>query len=596
MSNDFRTFLVKRNNLPHSSMSNSRLYFLHALCHALIKVIHGENTWRETKVVFLPKPGKDSYQKPNSWRPISLTSFLLKTMERLVDWNLRTEELVNKMVNSGQYAYLKGIGTDAALHQLITRIEYAIKSKQMALGVFLDIEGAFSHATFKSIVTALEREGVSAGIIRWIYHMLSDRVVSASSGSTTERRVVERGCPQGGVLSPLLWNLVIMELQLELKNLSALYNQAYADDVALLNVGIDFGTVKDLSQRAIDTVDTWCKKRDLSIHPDKIEVVLFKARQKSVTTKPLKLHGKEISYKKSVRFLGVILDEELNWAEHCSVKAKRATASLMQVRGAVGKLWGLSPKVTHWVYTAVIRPVVSYASVAWLTATATDARLVPFRKLQRLACLMITGAIRSTPTAAMECMLDIEPIDVFLMRQAIGSSFRLRESGKWLSWKGRGSTKRITHVELVSYEYEKIADTEDIKSAGSDWSLTERRRRWTESTDCQQTKLFLLAPDAKASKYIIRLSRESIRILTQAVTGHSFLAKHQFVMFGKGSPLCPLCGQVDETSAHHIAECPSLVLQRCIYLGKCMFLVSELHDLPLSDVLSFCSSVGRIKG
>ena len=41
--------------------------------------------WRQVKVVFIPKPGRNSYSGPIDYRPISLTSFLLKTMERLVD-------------------------------------------------------------------------------------------------------------------------------------------------------------------------------------------------------------------------------------------------------------------------------------------------------------------------------------------------------------------------------------------------------------------------------------------------------------------------------------------------------------------------------
>ena len=47
--------------------------------------------WRQVKVVFMPKPGKDSESGPRDYTPISLTSFLLKTMERLVDRYLRDE-------------------------------------------------------------------------------------------------------------------------------------------------------------------------------------------------------------------------------------------------------------------------------------------------------------------------------------------------------------------------------------------------------------------------------------------------------------------------------------------------------------------------
>jgi hypothetical protein len=55
--------------------------------------------------VFKPKPGRNSYSGPRDYRPISLTSFLLKTMERLVDWYLRDETLALVPLHSNQHAY-----------------------------------------------------------------------------------------------------------------------------------------------------------------------------------------------------------------------------------------------------------------------------------------------------------------------------------------------------------------------------------------------------------------------------------------------------------------------------------------------------------
>jgi hypothetical protein len=46
------------------------------------------STWREMKVIFLPKEGKDDYASPKAYRPITLSSFLLKTMERVILWYL----------------------------------------------------------------------------------------------------------------------------------------------------------------------------------------------------------------------------------------------------------------------------------------------------------------------------------------------------------------------------------------------------------------------------------------------------------------------------------------------------------------------------
>ena len=90
--------------------------------------------WRQVKV----KPGRNSYSGARVFRPISLTSFLLKTMERLVYRYLRDEALAQVPLHPNQHAYQAGKSWETALHQLMVRVEKAIDQQETALGVFLD--------------------------------------------------------------------------------------------------------------------------------------------------------------------------------------------------------------------------------------------------------------------------------------------------------------------------------------------------------------------------------------------------------------------------------------------------------------------------
>src|SRR5699024_8258563 len=92
--------------------------------------------------------------------------------------------------------------------------------KQSTLGTFIDIEGAFDKTTFVAIERALVQRGVSATLSGWIRHMLERRIIKTGdhSSNTGRMALVGRGCPQGGVLSPLLWNLVVDELLSLLNN------------------------------------------------------------------------------------------------------------------------------------------------------------------------------------------------------------------------------------------------------------------------------------------------------------------------------------------------------------------------------------------
>ena len=122
--------------------------------------------WRRVKVVFIPKPGRSSYCGPKDFRPISLTSFLLKTLERLVDRFLREEVLVSKPLHPNQHAYQAGKSVETALHQLVVRVQKALDQQEVALGVFLDIEGAFKYTSYDSMCLAMARHGVNHTIVR----------------------------------------------------------------------------------------------------------------------------------------------------------------------------------------------------------------------------------------------------------------------------------------------------------------------------------------------------------------------------------------------------------------------------------------------
>jgi len=95
--------------------------------------------------------------------------------------------LVRYPLHANQHAYLAGRSTDTALHNLVSKIERAVpvRGKQYALGVFLNIEGAFNNASSGSLLNVLRSKRVSNTVIDWIKSMLSTRIARATSGDTS---------------------------------------------------------------------------------------------------------------------------------------------------------------------------------------------------------------------------------------------------------------------------------------------------------------------------------------------------------------------------------------------------------------------------
>ena len=89
--------------------------------------------------------------------------------------------------------------------------------------------------------------------------------------------------------------------------------------------------------------------------------------------------------------------------------------------------------MTKWAYLAMVRPIIDYGEVVWIKATERLNSVGKLRKVQRADCMLITSAYPSTPTAAIEMLMDIRPIDLHLKEVAVKASTRLKKTGHWQS-------------------------------------------------------------------------------------------------------------------------------------------------------------------
>ena len=184
-------------------------------------------------------------------------------------------------------------------------------------------------------------------------------------------------------------------------------------------------------QNALNYVGKWCTERDLRVNPQKTNLVPFTRKRKRDGFFIPKLFGVQINVATEVKYLGLFLDQKLTWNSHVDYKINQAKKCIMTCRRMLGKNWGLQPKMMFWMYTAIIRPMISYASVIWWGKV--EQRTVKDRlgSLQRLACLCITGAMPSAPTGALETILDLTPLDIFICSTARISTYRMMLQNQW---------------------------------------------------------------------------------------------------------------------------------------------------------------------
>jgi len=148
----------------------------------------------------------------------------------------------------------------------------------------------------------------------------------------------------------------------------------------------------------------------------------------------LYMNNHVISYVKETRYLGITIDKNLNYNRHLNNTVQKGKKTLMAIKSAIGKNWGLSPKKAYWAYTTMVRPMITYGSVIW--GQKAEANSNSLERLQRLACLLVAPVMKSTPTKGLEIIYNIMPLDLHCLQTGLLAWMRIRNQVKPVQWDG----------------------------------------------------------------------------------------------------------------------------------------------------------------
>ena len=162
---------------------------------ACIELEYTPTPWKESKVVFIPKPGKDRYDKAKSFRPISLSNYLLKGLEKLCVWKMEEDSTA---IHSNQHGFQRGKSTETALSKTVNVIEKYLSQGMYCIGVFLDIQGAFDTIQPNYIRAKLLEHGGNTNMVNWYYNYLTHRNLQVTLGGYSGAVSIDIGFPQGG--------------------------------------------------------------------------------------------------------------------------------------------------------------------------------------------------------------------------------------------------------------------------------------------------------------------------------------------------------------------------------------------------------------
>ncbi|GFT61172.1 probable RNA-directed DNA polymerase from transposon X-element [Trichonephila clavipes] len=150
----------------------------------------------------------------------------------------------------------------------------------------------------------------------------------------------------------------------------------FADDTAILAQSAEKNCVTQFLHRHLAELEDWYKKWKIAINPTKTEAVFFSTGKATRKPSPIHIHNHPVPWSKTVKYLGVILDENLSFKHHIlHLKHKfRALASIYSPYFARNSPLTLKNRVL--IYTSIIRPVILYASPVWGHAAISNINLL----------------------------------------------------------------------------------------------------------------------------------------------------------------------------------------------------------------------------
>ncbi len=397
--------------------------------------------WADSKVIFIPKQGKKDYTEAKAFRPITLMNFMFKSLEKLMLWRIREETLVNSPMSKFQHGFRERMSTDTALSTVVDKIEQGLLNKEITVGIFLDIKGAFDNIKIDYALGEMKAKGIEKEICQWYEHYLLNRNSTIEIDSYKNKFGIDRGLPQGGNLSPVVYNIAI-DRHLKSLNVGGVMTIAFADDTTVLATGCCIETITSLLQSKIKILEKWSKSAGVEFNTDKSVSMMFTNKRKTKEI-PIRLQGKNLEYVQETKYLGVILNTKLSWNAHVKNKIASCKRQMYFIKSMVNNRFNMSMKGLKWIYTACIRPKIMYAAHIW-GHSLNKKMIQDLYRLNSLGCRNIAPCWKSTPTKALEIIWNIEPLHLAVRERGLSTYSRTKDIVK-TAWSGYGKENKLGH-------------------------------------------------------------------------------------------------------------------------------------------------------
>ena len=251
--------------------------------------------------------------KPEQYRPVSLTSHVMKIFERVIKRNIMKHLTEQNLINSGQHGFVPGRSTQTQLLQHYCDIFETLSEDTRIDTIFLDFAKAFDKVDHDILLQKVFNHKIKGKIGLWLKEFLNSRKYRVvANGEMSEEQSVLSGVPQGTVLAAILFVIMISDIDENVKNSIV---RLFADDTRISRK-IESEEDKVLLQKDLDIIYDWANKNLMKFNEGKFEQMSH-GENKNIKIEPYKTQsGNEIKIGETVKDLGITANSNLLFREH----------------------------------------------------------------------------------------------------------------------------------------------------------------------------------------------------------------------------------------------------------------------------------------
>ena len=288
--------------------------------------------WRDYNVVFIPKGSNKGFS------PIAMSNVFLKIVERVINDRLMWWLQSKNKIPRNFFGFRRNKSCYDCLSILRTNISLA-QSRNWYLGALsLDLQGAYDNVNAEKHCRILQRLGLPPHIIKFIFSMMCNRnVYGIYSQFIICCRNINKGLPQGSILSPLLFNIYISEINDHLSNDCRIIS--FADDILIYKSDPECIKITHALTNVGNNIEEWLHTLDLSISFEKLKFIIFSKNSRPLgpSSYYLQFNNSILNNTDSFKYLGVIWDSNLKWVNHINYTLNKAR-KLLRIFFCIAKL------------------------------------------------------------------------------------------------------------------------------------------------------------------------------------------------------------------------------------------------------------------